>query len=145
MDRWNSGSTGSRSSRRLLFHPAGTVHAIVAGITLAEIQQNADVTYRLYDYVRSREQHLDDGVAVGCLTSYDRTPIEAPLGSDIRLLADSEAPISLDLVHWNEDQSVSVPDGKLLWFTPLTGAGAVNGLAWGKGDCLLLEGTAPSS
>ncbi|WP_278376805.1 hypothetical protein [Sphingobium yanoikuyae] len=92
MDRWNSGSTGSRSSRRLLFHPAGTVHAIGAGITLAEIQQNADVTYRLYDYVRSREQHLDDGVAVGCLTSYDRTPIEAPLGSDIRLLADSEAP-----------------------------------------------------
>ena len=81
------------------FIPAGTVHAIGAGITLAEIQQNADVTYRLYEYVRSRELHLDDGVAVSRLISYDRTPIEVPLGSDIRLLADSEARFSCDLVY----------------------------------------------
>ena len=44
--------------------PAGTVHAIGAGITLVEVQQYADVTYRLYDYGRPRELHLDDGVAV---------------------------------------------------------------------------------
>ena len=43
---------------------AGTVHAIGAGISLVEIQQNADITYRLYDYGRPRELHLDDGVAV---------------------------------------------------------------------------------
>ncbi|MFZ2994887.1 hypothetical protein [Sphingobium sp.] len=42
--------------------------------------------------------------------------------------------------HWNEDQSVSVPEGKLLWSTPLTGTGTVSGLSWEKGDCLLLEG-----
>lgn len=44
--------------------PAGTVHAIGAGITLVEIQQNSDITYRLYDYGRPRELHLDKGVAV---------------------------------------------------------------------------------
>lgn len=44
--------------------PAGTVHAIGAGITLVEVQQYADVTYRLYDYGRPRELHLDDGIAV---------------------------------------------------------------------------------
>jgi mannose-6-phosphate isomerase len=44
--------------------PAGTIHAIGAGITLAEIQQNSDVTYRLYDYGRPRELHLDKGLAV---------------------------------------------------------------------------------
>jgi mannose-6-phosphate isomerase len=44
--------------------PAGTIHAIGAGITLAEIQQNSDVTYRLYDYGRARELHLDKGLAV---------------------------------------------------------------------------------
>lgn len=122
------------------FIPAGTVHAIGAGITLAEIQQNADLTYRLYDYGRPRELHLDDGAAVSRLQPYDRALTEAPLGSEARLIADSEAPFSLDLVHWTTDQSLSLPDGKLLWFTPLTGAGMVNGLPWEKGDCLLLEG-----
>ncbi|HEV7435106.1 MAG TPA: class I mannose-6-phosphate isomerase [Pseudorhizobium sp.] len=122
------------------FIPAGTVHAIGAGITLVEIQQNADVTYRLYDYGRPRELHLDEGVEVSRLTPYKHVLVEAPLGSETRLIADSAAPFSLDLVHWNQDQSVSVPDGKLLWFTPLTSAGKVNGLSWEKGDCLLLEG-----
>ena len=47
-----------------MFVPAGTVHAIGAGISLLEFQQNADVTYRLYDYGRRRALHLDDGLAV---------------------------------------------------------------------------------
>lgn len=122
------------------FIPAGTVHAIGAGITLVEIQQNADVTYRLYDYGRPRELHLDDGVAVSRLSSYDCALRQAPLGSETRLISDSEAPFSLDLVHWTTDQTVSLPAGQLLWFTPLNGAGTANGLAWEKGDCLLLEG-----
>lgn len=44
--------------------PAGTVHAIGAGISLIEVQQNSDITYRLFDYGRPRELHLDAGVAV---------------------------------------------------------------------------------
>ena len=44
--------------------PANTVHAIGAGVSLIEVQQNADITYRLYDYGRPRELHLDEGVAV---------------------------------------------------------------------------------
>ena len=44
--------------------PAGTVHAIGAGLTLIEVQQNSSVTYRLYDYGRPRELHLDAGIAV---------------------------------------------------------------------------------
>lgn len=47
------------------FHiPANTVHAIGAGVSLIEVQQNSDTTYRLYDYGRPRELHLDAGVAV---------------------------------------------------------------------------------
>lgn len=42
----------------------GTIHAIGAGVRLVEIQQNCDITYRLYDYGRPRELHLDDAVAV---------------------------------------------------------------------------------
>jgi len=42
--------------------PAHTVHAIGAGIVLCEIQQNSDVTYRLWDYGRPRELHVDKAV-----------------------------------------------------------------------------------
>ncbi len=44
--------------------PAGTVHAIGAGVSLIEIQQTSDITYRLYDYGRPRELHLTRGIAV---------------------------------------------------------------------------------
>src|SRR5208282_4891768 len=49
------------------FSPAGTVHAIGAGLTLCEIQQHSDVTYRLYDYGRPRELHLDRAMDVSKL------------------------------------------------------------------------------
>jgi mannose-6-phosphate isomerase len=48
----------------ILFVPAGTIHAIGAGIVLAEIQQNSDATFRLFDYGRPRELHEDNAVAV---------------------------------------------------------------------------------
>jgi mannose-6-phosphate isomerase len=44
------------------FTPAHTVHAIGAGIVLCEIQQNSDVTYRLWDYGRPRELHTEKAV-----------------------------------------------------------------------------------
>ena len=46
------------SAGQTWFIPAGTVHAIGAGLALCEIQQNSDVTYRLFDYGRDRELHL---------------------------------------------------------------------------------------
>lgn len=56
-----------------IFVPAGTIHAIGAGITLIEIQQNCDITYRLYDYGRPRALHLDEAVhAANC---EKRTPV----------------------------------------------------------------------
>jgi mannose-6-phosphate isomerase len=60
------------------FIPAGTVHAIGAGLALCEIQQNSDVTYRLYDYGRARELHLDQALAVSRLGPHAarRQPLE---------------------------------------------------------------------
>ena len=48
----------------MVFVDAGTVHAIGPGVVLLEVQQTSDTTYRLYDYGRPRELHLDDGLAV---------------------------------------------------------------------------------
>ena len=52
----------------LFFTPSGMIHAIGPGVTLAEIQQSSDVTYRLWDWNRkdnegkSRELHIEDGL-----------------------------------------------------------------------------------
>ena len=46
-----------------LYVPAGTVHAMGPGLTLVEVQQNTDITYRLYDYGRDRPLHLDEALA----------------------------------------------------------------------------------
>ena len=55
-----------RPARRgdFFYVPAGTIHAIGPGISLVEVQQPADVTYRLFDYGRKRELHLEDALAV---------------------------------------------------------------------------------
>lgn len=67
-----------------VFVPAGTVHAIGAGILLAEIQQNSDLTYRIHDWDRSggpgaRPLHLEKALRV---TRFDGRALEAaqPLG-----------------------------------------------------------------
>ena len=49
------------------FTPAHTVHAIGAGIVLCEIQQNSDVTYRLWDYGRDRPLHLEQALPLSDL------------------------------------------------------------------------------
>jgi mannose-6-phosphate isomerase len=43
----------------MFFVDAGTVHAIWPGSILLETQQNSDITYRLYDYGRPRELHIE--------------------------------------------------------------------------------------
>ena len=47
----------------MLYVDAGTVHTIAGGVILLEIQQASDVTYRLYDYGRPRELHIEEGLA----------------------------------------------------------------------------------
>src|SRR3984885_8971659 len=51
----------------VVFVPAGTIHAIGAGIVLAEIQQHSDATFRLFDYGRRRELHIENAVAVATI------------------------------------------------------------------------------
>lgn len=48
----------------VIFVPAGAVHALGPGIIVAEIQQNSDTTYRLYDWGRPRETHIAQALEV---------------------------------------------------------------------------------
>src|SRR3954467_13413514 len=71
-----------------VFVPSGTIHAIGAGISLLEFQQNADVTYRLYDYGRPRELHLEESVAVGQAAPFDERLIQHLSAGEQRRLVD---------------------------------------------------------
>jgi mannose-6-phosphate isomerase len=63
-----------------VFVPSGTVHAIGAGVMLFELQQSADTTYRLYDWGRDREMHVEEGLACSDLDAREAIPAVQPLG-----------------------------------------------------------------
>ena len=72
------------------FTPAGVVHALGAGLVVCEIQQTSDITYRLFDYGRGRELHLDHGMAVAHLEPHPGRERAETLGSGGERLAACE-------------------------------------------------------
>lgn len=113
---------------------AGTVHAIGEGITLVEVQQYADITYRLYDYGRPRELHLDDGVAVSDARPY----IDSRSGhaDDNRQLVDGPH-FRLWLVN-DGAALAALPEDSERWVVPLSGGAKAGDETAGVGDCLLV-------
>src|SRR5665213_143087 len=87
------------------FIPAGTVHAIGAGLTLCEIQQWSDVTYRLFDYGRPRELHLDAGIPVSRLgphaarqTARERVLVSCPFFTTKKLRVDGKVSCNASMI-----------------------------------------------
>lgn len=120
--------------------PAGTVHTIGAGISLVEVQQNVDVTYRLYDWGRPRELHLDDAVAVSRAAPYVRPVPNLSAVRDAVLLDLSEAPFAVSLHSFEPGETGNIGSAGQSWFIPLAGAGTLDGQSWSAGECWLLDG-----
>lgn len=113
----------------LLYSPAGTIHAIGGGIALVEIQQNLDLTYRLYDYGRPRELHLEDGVAVSHPRPWSPAPAEG------KVLAQGGA---FRVERWTGGGFVQGPAVVI----PLVAAGSIDGDALATGACWTVDGGA---
>ena len=71
----------------MVFVDAGTVHSIGPGMVVLETQEYSDITYRLYDFGRPRELHVDAGLAVTRTSS--RAGLVVPVAMDgfMRLVA----------------------------------------------------------
>jgi mannose-6-phosphate isomerase len=122
------------------YTPAGTVHAIGPGLTLIEVQQNVDLTYRLYDYGSARELHLDDGVAVSRPVPYVAPYKAHAIAEGRQILADGPAFV---LERWTQPGSGGLKgDGRKMWLVPITGSGTVDGQAWSAGEAWLVDGDA---
>lgn len=126
-----------------IFVPAGTIHAINAGILLFEIQQKSDLTYRVYDYDRRdasgqlRELHLERALDVIDYSAAGPAQLPArELGADKALLVSCEyfamERWQLDSIHRSSTDTASFDI-----FTVIDGA---TQLTWEGGTSVLEQG-----
>jgi mannose-6-phosphate isomerase len=116
--------------------PAGTVHAIGAGVSLLEFQQNGGVTFRLYDYGRPRELHLDDAIAVARPEPYSTGEARQVGAKADAVLVDG--PI-FSLVQVAPGGDGAVLGERRRWVLPLEGRVGAGDQHAGPGECLLVE------
>jgi len=96
----------------VFFIPAGRIHAIGKGITIAEIQQTSDITYRIYDFNRidingkKRDLHIEDAMNVSDFTfiKNTKTDYKEPENSNIEIIKCSYFSIN----KWNKREDFSV-------------------------------------
>lgn len=131
--RWYSVKAGD-----VFYSPAGTVHAIGPGLTLVEVQQNVDLTYRLYDYGRPRELHLDEGIAASDPVPYVAPHIPREIEPGRCILADGPKFV---LERWERSGAGRFRSGgRPAWLAPLAGGGRIDGGAFEPGGVWMAEG-----
>ncbi|MEH6702151.1 class I mannose-6-phosphate isomerase [Parasphingorhabdus sp.] len=114
--------------------PAGTIHAIGADISVVEIQQNVDITYRIYDYGRPRELHLDEAMAIAKLAPYDlKYSQEVP--DDQSLCLSTGSPFEIYQIIGTDGEILSKSKSKEWQVIPLEGSVTVRGKLIKAGEC----------
>lgn len=135
------------------FVPAGTPHAIGAGVLLAEIQQTSDTTFRLFDWNRvdpatGRPRELQIEEALDCINFQTAPPVPASVSNDAGI--GSATLLSFDQcphfnVHWRrsaEPETIGNP-GRATVLVCLSGCARLTGggetVEFRAGDCGLLS------
>jgi mannose-6-phosphate isomerase len=124
----------------VIYSAARTVHAIGAGLTLIEVQQNVDLTYRLYDYGRPRELHLEAGLAVSDAVPFVAPPIPGDVGGGRSILCEG-GKFVLERWSWDGARSITLPQGVPGWLIAVSGGGSVDSAPFVAGECWMIEGT----
>lgn len=123
------------------FISSGTVHAIGKGVTIVEIQQNSNLTYRVYDYNRvgadgkPRPLHVDKALEVMDLKAYRQTAPSARTAGGSRLLADCT-------YFRTEERTVQYGEiaakDSFVTLTFTEGEGTVAGIPFSRGDTFFI-------
>lgn len=114
--------------------PPGTVHAIGAGITLFEFQQNHGLTYRIFDYGRPRDLHLAEALSVATLEPFDDS-LWRHVSLDRSQLLLTCQEFSLILATQEDEAS----RGKKRWLIPLEGSISLGSDEIIPGEALLTQ------
>lgn len=128
----------------LLFIEAGTVHAIGKGTLVAEIQQNSNTTYRVYDYGRlgadgkPRELHIDKAVDVSKTEppKYDIKPMGEPekFNDYTKTLLTKCDLFTVNHYELNGKVTLEADEKSFNHVLVVDGAGTINGVDFKKGD-----------
>jgi mannose-6-phosphate isomerase len=118
--------------------PAGTIHAIGAGLVIAEIQQRSDVTFRMFDFGRQRDLHVEEALAVA-----DARPAEAgpkpKRRTDERTLLASNLHFALERIELPGDFTFSLEAEHETWLLVVTGSGRAGKLDLVVGDAVFAQ------
>lgn len=115
----------------------GTIHAIGKGVRLIEIQQNSDLTYRLYDYLRKdkngnyRELHIDKALEVIDFKKFEKKSVSSDVLADNKYFKVVRKEIKDELL-------LSADEGSFLSFTFIDGEGKVDEMSYHKFDTFFL-------
>ena len=115
----------------------GTIHAIGKGVRLIEIQQNSNITYRLYDYLRKdkdgnyRELHIKQALEV---INYKKYVFSNSTSS---VLADNQY-FHVERKEVNEELTIKADEGSFVSFTFIDGEGTVDALNYKIYDTFFL-------
>ena len=124
-----------------VYSPAGTVHAIGPGVTLIEVQQNVDLTYRLYDYGRPRDLHLDEAVKVAKAEPFTIEDRARDLGGGRELLWDG-GKFVVERLRGSGRFTLSPEEGRPIWLTVIGGTVSTEGAGASDGEVLFVESEA---
>lgn len=122
----------------LFYIPANTIHTVGAGITLLEIQQNSDITFRLHDFGRTRPLHLMECIAYARRVRHAlRHRQKNVLSASARLVGGPF--FTIFTIHDGDVRPLQdVPAGPLLTL-PLTGPLSMGSLTLNPGECAMAQ------
>lgn len=120
----------------MIFVDAGTVHAIGPGVVLLEVQQTSDVTYRLFDYGRPRELHLEAGLGVVKMHTDAGKITAKPMDKFTRLVESKY--FVVDRFDLAAGQAVEMPMDGVGCVVGLRGTGAVNEVQFVAGQAVVV-------
>lgn len=117
---------------------AGTIHAIGAGLVIAEIQQRSDATFRLFDHGRGRELHIDNALAVANAGPADFGVTPTRL-SDTRTLLVSNSHFTFERIDLAPNSTWCLEAEHETWLLVVSGSAHAGPLDVTTGDAVFAQ------
>ena len=121
-----------------IFVPAGTIHAIGAGLVIAEIQQRSDATFRFFDHGRQRELHIENAIAVANAGPAKFRVIPTRL-TDTRTLLNSNAHFVFERIDLAPNSDWCLEAKQETWLLVINGNARTGSFDVTKGDAIFAQ------
>lgn len=133
MVQWHPARAGD-----VVFVPSGTIHAIGADIVLAEIQQRSDATFRLFDYGRQRELHIDNAVVAAIAGPAPRQPSPIQLDEARKALV-VDVHFVLEQVEFLPGSVWTIEVEREAWLLAIGGSAQIGSVELAPGQAIFAE------